>query len=119
VAIAQYNKAVIGAVKEAADALSSVETNRADAARQAEVVDGLQKTVSLDRVRLESGLAARFDLLSSNERLLSARQAQVDLAADGALRRIQLLVALGGGFTPFPTAPPARNWPAPRKGKQP
>jgi NodT family efflux transporter outer membrane factor (OMF) lipoprotein len=102
-AIAQYNGAVVKAVKEAADALSQVETNRADAAQQVEVVAGLQKTVELDQVRLSSGLGTRFDLLNSGERLLAARQAQVDLAADGALARVQLLVALGGGFTPIPT----------------
>jgi len=103
VSIAQYNGAVVNAVKEAADALSQVETNRADAAQQVVIIAGLQKTVDLDRVRLSSGLGTRFDLLNSGERLLAARQAQVDLAADGALARVHLLVALGGGFTPITT----------------
>lgn len=102
IAIAQYNKAVVGAVREAADALSGVETNRADARQQAEILTGLEKTVSLDKVRLQSGLSTNLDVLSAGERLLSARQAQVDLAADGAVKRIQLLIALGGGFTPIP-----------------
>lgn len=101
VAIAQYNGAVVRAVREAADALSALDTNRADAAQQADVVAGLQKTVALDKVRLDSGLSTRFDVLNAGERLLSARQAGLDLAADGALRRIQLLVALGGGFSPI------------------
>ncbi len=100
--IAQYNGAVVKAVKEAADALSAVETNLADAAQQAQVVANLEKTVALDRLRNEAGLSARFEVLGSGERLLSARQSQLDLAADGALRRIQLLIALGGGFTPLP-----------------
>jgi len=101
VAIAQYNGAVTRAVKEAADALSSVETNSADAAAQGDVVANLEKTVALDRVRLQSGLSARFDVLNAGERLLVARQEQLNLAADGALRRMQLLVALGGGFAPI------------------
>ncbi|RVU05391.1 efflux transporter outer membrane subunit [Novosphingobium umbonatum] len=104
-AIAQYNGAVVKAVQEAADALSSLETNRTDAARQGEVVAGLQQTVALDRVRLESGLSTRLDVLNAGERLLAARQSQLDLAADGALRRVQLLVALGGGFTPIADTP--------------
>lgn len=106
IAIAQYNKAVVDAVREAADALSGVETNRQDARQQGEVLGGLEKTVSLDRVRLQSGLSTNLDVLSAGERLLSARQAQVDLAADGAVRRIQLLVALGGGFAPLPDQEP-------------
>lgn len=100
IAIAQYNKAVVSAVRDAADALSGVETNRQDARQQAEILGGLEKTVSLDKVRLQSGLSTNLDVLSAGERLLAARQAQVDLAADGAVKRIQLLVALGGGFTP-------------------
>ena len=102
IAIAQYNKAVVGGVREAADALSGVETNRADARQQAEILAGLEKTVSLDKVRLQSGLSTNLDVLSAGERLLAARQAQVDLAADGAIKRIQLLIALGGGFAPIP-----------------
>lgn len=99
-AVAQYNSAVVKAVREAADALSAVETNRADAQQQRDVVASLEKTVALDRLRNEAGLSARFDVLGSGERLLTARQSQLDLAADGALRRVQLLVALGGGFSP-------------------
>lgn len=106
VAIAQYNKAVVDAVRDAADALSGVETNRRDAMQQADIRAGLEKTVSLDKVRLKSGLSTNLDVLSAGERLLSARQAQVDLAADGAIKRIQLLVALGGGFTPLPDQEP-------------
>jgi len=106
VAIAQYNSAVVRAVKEAADALSAVETNRADAAQQGDVVTSLEQSVALDKLRHDAGLSARFDMLNSGERLLSARQSQLDLAADGALRRIQLLVALGGGFAPLPDDAP-------------
>lgn len=106
VAIAQYNKAVVSAVRDAADALSGVETNLQDARQQGEILTGLEKTVSLDRVRLQSGLSTNLDVLSAGERLLSARQGQVDLAADGAIKRIQLLVALGGGFTPLPDPAP-------------
>lgn len=102
VAIAQYNSAVVNALRDAADALSGVETNRQDARQQAEILAGLEQTVSLDRVRLQSGLSTNLDVLSAGERLLSARQAQVDLAADGAIKRLQLLIALGGGFTPLP-----------------
>jgi outer membrane protein TolC len=54
--------------------------------------------VRLDTIRLRTGLGSRLDILASDDRLLQARQAQVNIAADGAVRRVQLLVALGGGF---------------------
>lgn len=107
IATARYNDAVTKAVKEAADALSSIDTNRADAADQGRVVAGLEQTQRLDAVRLKSGLGTRFDTLSSAQRLLSARQNQTALAADGLLARVQLIVALGGGFTPLADAAPA------------
>ncbi|MBU3077790.1 efflux transporter outer membrane subunit [Sphingomonas quercus] len=100
VAIADYNAAVLGAVKEAADALSSIDSIAGQAVEQRGVVTSLGETVRLNEVRLRTGLAPRVDLLASGDRLLAARQSLVDLDADGAIRRIQLLIALGGDFTP-------------------
>jgi outer membrane protein TolC len=60
-------------------------------------------------VRLRSGLGTRFDTLSSAQRLLTARQAQTGLAADGLSARVQLVVAMGGGFTPIPDTPVKAN----------
>jgi len=102
VAIADYNDLVVQAVKQAADALSAVQTSAADAAQQARALAALQDTVRLDTIRLRTGLGSRLDILASDDRLLQARQAQVNIAADGAVRRVQLLVALGGGFDTSP-----------------
>jgi len=100
VAIADYDGRVVQAVREAADALSAVDTNAADAAQQRQIVAGLGETVRLDQVRARTGLGARLDILNAGDRLLAARQRLVDVDADGAIRRVQLLTALGGGFTP-------------------
>lgn len=100
VAIADYDDRVVQAVREAADALSAIDTNAADAAQQKQIVAGLGETVRLDQVRVRTGLGARLDILDAGDRLLAARQRMVDVDADGAVRRVQLLIALGGGFTP-------------------
>lgn len=100
-AVANYNGLVVGAVRETADALSAIATNGADAAEQHKVVAGLSETVRLDKVRLRTGLGAQLDVLDSGDRLLSANQREVDLAADGAAARIRLLVAVGGSFDPL------------------
>jgi len=102
IAIADYNDLVVQAVKQAADALSSIQTSTADAEQQARALAALQDTVRLDTIRLRTGLGSRLDILASDDRLLQARQAQVNIAADGAVRRVQLLVALGGGFENSP-----------------
>jgi outer membrane protein TolC len=51
VAIAQYNAAVLGAVREAADALSAIETNQRATAQQQVIEQGLADTVRLDEAR--------------------------------------------------------------------
>ena len=99
-AVADYNDNVVRAVKEAADAISAVRTNAADAEQQRAVVSGLRQTVHLDEVRVRTGLGAQLDVLDSGDRLLEADQRQADIAADGAIRRVQLLVAIGGSFDP-------------------
>ncbi|CAN5119110.1 AdeC/AdeK/OprM family multidrug efflux complex outer membrane factor [soil metagenome] len=104
-AIAQYNGLVLGAVREAADALSAIQTAQADAAEQKQVLASLNDTVRLDQTRLRTGLGSQLDTIASAERLLQAGQAQVNIAADGATRRIQLVVALGGGFDPLISKP--------------
>ena len=100
-AIADYNRLVVGAVRETADALSAIATNAADADQQRQVSTGLAETVRLDEVRLRTGLAARLDVLDAGDRLLAAQQRAIDLAADGAAARVRLLVAVGGSFDPI------------------
>lgn len=100
-ATASYNALVLRAVQEAADALSSVQSTAAEAADQRKVQVGLTQTVRLDQVRVRSGLGTQLDILSSGDRLLEARQAQADLDAEGLIRRVQLLIAVGGDFTPI------------------
>jgi NodT family efflux transporter outer membrane factor (OMF) lipoprotein len=97
--IADYNQLVVKSVREAADALTLIDTNGADAEAQRRVVAGLTRTVRLDTVRVRSGLGTQLDVLASGDRLLAARQAQADIDAEGINHRIQLVVALGGGFT--------------------
>jgi outer membrane protein TolC len=100
VATASYNAAALRAVQEAADSLSTIESNAAEAADQRRVLVGLTETVRLDEVRERTGLGTQLDILASGDRLLQARQTQADLDAQGLTRRIQLLVAVGGDFNP-------------------
>ncbi|MET0308556.1 MAG: efflux transporter outer membrane subunit [Sphingomonas sp.] len=97
-AVADYDGAVLGAVRDAADALTQVRSADKDLADQGRVVAGLRDTVRLDGVRVSTGLGSRLDTIESGFRLLEAEQALVGLQADALTRRIQLIAALGGGF---------------------
>ncbi|MEP9360379.1 efflux transporter outer membrane subunit [Sphingomonas sp. KR3-1] len=101
-AVADYDGAVLGAVRDAADALTLVRAADKDLADQDRVVAGLRETARLDSVRVSTGLGSRLDTIESGFRLLEAEQALVGLQADALSRRIQLIAALGGGFVPNP-----------------
>ena len=103
-AIAEYNSAVLGAVRDAADAITGVAAADSALGDQMRIVGGLRETVRLDQVRVDSGLGSRIDTLESGFRLLAAEQALVDLQAEALTRRIQLIAALGGGFASETTA---------------
>jgi NodT family efflux transporter outer membrane factor (OMF) lipoprotein len=99
-AVASYNDSVLGAVREAADAVSNVRSTDQDLADEGRIVQGLRDTVSLDQVRTRTGLGSQLDAVDSGFRLLEAEQNLVGLQADALTRRIQLVAALGGGFDP-------------------
>jgi outer membrane protein TolC len=98
-ATADYNDRVIGAVREAADAIARIGSLQADRARQAEVVRGFAETGRLNAIRVASGLDSKLGLVDNDIRVLAAQQADADLAADAALQRVALVLALGGGFS--------------------
>jgi NodT family efflux transporter outer membrane factor (OMF) lipoprotein len=112
--IASYNKLVVEAVQQCADALSEIATNAADAEQQRAIVHGLGDTVHLNEVRMRTGLGNSLDVLSSGDRLLQADQRATDIAADGAVSRVRLLVAIGGSFDPssYPKTAAAEPQPA-------
>ncbi|AMN47945.1 RND transporter [Steroidobacter denitrificans] len=97
-AIADYNQAVLSAVRETADALTRVANLSATLDVQRTAAAGTAELRRLDEVRFISGLGSRLELIDAELRLLSARQETVDLEADQAVARIRLLLALGGGF---------------------
>lgn len=110
-ATADYNARVIGAVREAADAISRIGSLQADRARQAEIVRGFAETGRLNAIRVASGLDSKLGLVDTDIRLLDAQTADADLAADAAIQRVALVLALGGGFTPASSASPQGSTP--------
>ena len=99
-AVADYDNAVVGAVREASDAITNVRSSDQDLAEQLRVVQGLRDTVRLDEVRVRTGLGSQLDAIDSGFRLLQAEQQLVAMQADALTRRVQLVAALGGGFDP-------------------
>lgn len=99
-AVADYNDTVLGAVREAADALALVENARAELGEQRQSLAGLAEVARLNRVRVAAGLDSRLGLIEPDIRLLQARQDEADLQAQTVISAIRLVVAIGGGFDP-------------------
>ncbi len=99
-ATADYNDRVVGAVKEASDAIALVGNLAQQRARTTEVVRGFGETNRLNAIRVSSGLDSKLDLVDNDVRLLDAELAQANLAAEAARQRVALVLALGGGFIP-------------------
>ncbi len=98
-ATADYNDRVVGAVKDAADAIALIANLTQQRARTAEVVRGFGETNRLNAIRVSSGLDSKLDLVDNDVRLLDAQLAQANLAAEAARQRVALVLALGGGFS--------------------
>lgn len=113
-AAADYNEAVLGAVREAADNIARIDSLAAERQRASEVSRGFAETQRLNTIRVSSGLESRLGLTDTDIRRLEADQIEANLSIDALLARVRLVLALGGGFRPpppltasGPTTPPA------------
>lgn len=97
-ATASYNDSVVGAVREAADAITQVQSLAAERVQADQVVRGFSETKRLNGIRIKSGLESRLDIVDTDIRLLDARLTDTNIAAAQATQHVALIVALGGGF---------------------
>lgn len=99
-AIADYNGAVVNAIKQTADAMSQVKSLAAQRGQQEDAVKSAQRAYEIARERYRSGLATQLPMLTAEATLLQARQQLAGVVADSAKQRITLLLTVGGGFQP-------------------
>jgi NodT family efflux transporter outer membrane factor (OMF) lipoprotein len=99
-AVADYNGAVLNAVKQAADAMTEVKSLTAERADQLAALDSATKAFALAEERYKDGLSDQIPVLTAEATLLSARQQLAALIAQTAAQRVTLLLSVGGGFNP-------------------
>ncbi|MBB5710931.1 efflux transporter outer membrane subunit [Sphingomonas xinjiangensis] len=98
-AVANYDSTVSTAYREVADAVTS---QRALATRLSESRQALassEQAYGVARQRYEGGLSTFLDVLTAEERVLQARQIVADLETRAFTLDVQLVRALGGGFS--------------------
>jgi len=99
VAVADYNGAVVGAVRQTADALTQAASLADQRKEQQRALDSAQRALKLAEERYRLGLSGQIPMLTAENTLLAARQQMASLVAESTVQRVTLLLALGGGFT--------------------
>ena len=98
-AVANYDKTLIGALQEVANAVASrnaLGTQARDA--RASLTDS-EKAYEIARLRYRAGLSPYLDVLTAEQQLIVARRRDADLSARAFTLDVALVRALGGGFT--------------------
>jgi NodT family efflux transporter outer membrane factor (OMF) lipoprotein len=115
-AVADYNEAVVSAIRETADALTSVASVQGRLGEQTIAMNAAQSSFALSRERYTSGLIPQLNVLSAQDLVIRAQRQSATLNADLLSARVTLVMALGGGFTPPVSAPHVS---APQPGAKP
>jgi NodT family efflux transporter outer membrane factor (OMF) lipoprotein len=108
-AVADYNGAVINAIKQSADAMTQVKSLAGQRADQQAAVDSATRAFGLAEERYKDGLSTQIPMLTAEATLLQARQQMAGLVAQAATERVTLLLSVGGGFNPAPVTQAANK----------
>lgn len=98
-AVALYDASVIKALRDTADAVTSQKMLASRLADQRSALADFEEAHRLARLRYEQGLATYLDVLTAEEGVVSARVAVAQLETRAFTLDVQLIRALGGGFT--------------------
>ncbi|HYM34321.1 MAG TPA: efflux transporter outer membrane subunit [Steroidobacteraceae bacterium] len=101
-AVANYDRTVVQALQEVADAVVSKKALAPQLARIDDAVSAAREAWRVQNNRYEGGLAAYLDVLSAEDYLLSNLRTQADLQSRSFTLDVALVRALGGGYShPF------------------
>ncbi len=103
-AVAAYNQAVLGAVRQAADAASALRTLDDQNTHLKTMRTAAEAGADLAQRRYQNGLSPQLTVYNAQDLVIQARRQDATLAADVAAARVALVMAMGGGFAP-PSTP--------------
>ncbi len=97
-AVASYDKTVLGAYQQVADAVTGRRTLDQRLADARAAMAASEEAYGIARQRYEGGLNTYLDVLNVEDQLLATRQTVSELEASAFTLDIALIRALGGGF---------------------
>lgn len=98
--LADYQKTVETAFREVSDALANVQQTSASAADLKAKADAARNALRLSRLRYEAGYSGYLEVLDAQRTANSAEQALVQNRAQQLAYSVDLMKALGGGWSP-------------------
>lgn len=98
-AVADYDKTVIAALNDAADAAASHRLLEKRLIEADAALADAEEGYAIARKRYEGGLSTYLDVLTAEERMLQYRLAVAGLKSRAAVVDVSLIRALGGGFS--------------------
>jgi NodT family efflux transporter outer membrane factor (OMF) lipoprotein len=111
-AVADYNQAVLAAIRQSADALTDVRSLEHQRGQQQTALDSADHAFRLAEERYRLGLSGQIPMLTAEATLLDARRQMAALRARTAIGRVTLLLSVGGGMQ-LPETRTATNSPTP------
>ncbi|MBK9132827.1 MAG: efflux transporter outer membrane subunit [Betaproteobacteria bacterium] len=103
-AVAAYDGAVIGAVREAADAAASVRSLQRQRAEHEQTLAAAEAALAFAAERQRAGIGGALPVLTIELQVLQQRRAAAELHARSLDAQAQLMGALGGGYEEPPAA---------------
>jgi NodT family efflux transporter outer membrane factor (OMF) lipoprotein len=104
-AVESYNSAVIDAVHDVADQLSSIQSIARQQAEQERAQASVESAYDLATQRYKAGLGTYLTVLNAESSVLAQRRLAADLKARALDSQVALIRALGGGYRDAETAP--------------
>ena len=103
-AVADYNKTLVNALREVADAATSRNATSLRLREQREALNAAREASQIAALRYRGGLTGQLPVLAADDFELATRRAVTDLEARRTLLDITLIRSLGGGYD-FDTSP--------------
>jgi NodT family efflux transporter outer membrane factor (OMF) lipoprotein len=99
-AVATYNATLSNALREVADAATSRKSLDGELAASRAAVAAAAEAHQIISRRYQGALATYLDVLTAEDQLISAQRADAELETRALILDVELLRALGGGFSP-------------------
>lgn len=98
IAVANYNQALVDALRETADTMTSIRSVDKQIQTQREALDLAEHAYALATTRYKAGLGTQLTVLNAESNVLQQRRLATDLQARRLDLQMGLMKALGGGY---------------------